>query len=188
MNTSEYLEKVKKFLTYEIRETLKSGAAVSESHFIDRAVDHIKRLYYQVPAAVRTPFRSRIFGESMDQSKFVNTVWKEIRPEVERHVADTVKQCRSRLMVKEIRQVAAKAQIEEAMDGTGLKYLIIPQTYRAKVAVRLGQRNKVIFYISYKRTAEDLERCISSVQALVKLIDSLGTGASIQKMMPYENW
>jgi tRNA U34 5-methylaminomethyl-2-thiouridine-forming methyltransferase MnmC len=124
----------------------------------------------------------------MGQTEFVPKVWKEIGTEVEKHIADTLKQYRSKKMVTEIRQLAAKAQIEEAMNGTGLTYLILPQTYRAKVAVKLGQKNKVVFYVSYKRTAEDLERCIGSAKALVELIDSLGTGSSIQKLMPYENW
>jgi hypothetical protein len=47
---------------------------------------------------------------------------------------------------------------------------------------------KVVFYISYKNTQEDLDRCINSAKQLVALMDSLGKGASIQKMMPYENW
>lgn len=37
-----------------------------------------------------------------------------------------LKQYRSKKMVTEIRQLAAKAQIEEAMNGTGLTYLILP--------------------------------------------------------------
>jgi hypothetical protein len=91
-------------------------------------------------------------------------------------------------MVTEIRQLTAQAQINEAMNEAGLKCLIIPQTYRAKVAVKLGSKNKVVFYISYKNTQEDLDRCINSAKQLVALMDSLGKGASIQKMMPYENW
>lgn len=188
MNTSEYLDKVKKFLTYEIRVRMKSGANVSESYFVEKAVDYLRSVYYQVPVGIRSSFRSRIFGNAMDQSEFVNTVWDEIRPEVEKHVADTMKQCRSKLMVTEIRQLAAKAQIEEAMKDAGLTYIIIPQMYRAKVAVKLGQRNKVVFYISYKRTSEDLERCIPAAKSLSDLVNVLGTGTSIQKLMAYENW
>lgn len=188
MNTSEYLVELKKLLTYDIKEMTKSGANVSESYFVDKALDYLEKMHSPLRRAGSTTIMDFLFGSNETQSLCVPKVWKEIGPEIEKHIADTLKQYRSKKMVTEIRQLAAKAQIEEAMNGTGLTYLILPQTYRAKVAVKLGQKNKVIFYVSYKRTAEDLERCIGSAKALVELIDSLGTGASIQKLMPYENW
>ena len=188
MNTSEYLVELKKLLTYEIKEMTKSGANVSESYFVDKALDYLEKMHSPLRRAGSTTIMDFLFGSNETQSLCVPKVWKEIGPEIEKHIADTLKQYRSKKMVTEIRQLAAKAQIEEAMNGTGLTYLILPQTYRAKVAVKLGQKNKVIFYVSYKRTAEDLERCVGSAKALVELVDSLGTGASIQKLMPYENW
>jgi hypothetical protein len=188
MNTSEYLVELKKLLTYDIKEMTKSGANVSESYFVDKALDYLEKMHSPLRRAGSTTIMDFLFGSNETQSLCVPKVWKEIGPEIEKHIADTLKEYRSKKMVTEIRQLAAKAQIEEAMNGTGLTYLILPQTYRAKVAVKLGQKNKVVFYVSYKRTAEDLERCIGSAKALVELIDSLGTGASIQKLMPYENW
>ena len=188
MNTSEYLVELKKLLTYDIKEMTKSGANVSESYFVDKALDYLEKMHSPLRRAGSTTIMDFLFGSNETQSLCVPKVWKEIGPEIEKHIADTLKQYRSKKMVTEIRQLADKAQIEEAMNGTGLTYLILPQTYRAKVAVKLGQKNKVVFYVSYKRTAEDLERCIGSAKALVELIDSLGTGASIQKLMPYENW
>ena len=188
MNTSEYLVELKKLLTYDIKEMTKSGANVSESYFVDKALDYLEKMHSPLRRAGSTTIMDFLFGSNETQSLCVPKVWKEIGPEIEKHIADTLKQYRSKKMVTEIRQLAAKAQIEEAMNGTGLTYLILPQTYRAKVAVKLGQKNKVVFYVSYKRTAEDLERCIGSAKALVELVDSLGTGASIQKLMPYENW
>ena len=188
MNTSEYLVELKKLLTYDIKEMTKSGANVSESYFVEKAIDYLEKMHSPLRRAGSTTIMDFLFGSNETQSLCVPKVWKEIGTEVEKHIADTLKQYRSKKMVTEIRQLAAKAQIEEAMNSTGLTYLILPQTYRAKVAVKLGKKNKVIFYVSYKRTAEDLERCIGSAKALVELVDSLGTGASIQKLMPYENW
>ena len=91
-------------------------------------------------------------------------------------------------MVTEIRQLTAQTLIKEAMNKAELKCLIVPQTYRAKVAVRLGRNNKFVFYISYKRTAEDLERCIPAVKTMIEMMENLGSLASIQKMQSYENW
>lgn len=188
MNTSEYLVELKKLLTYDIKEMTKSGANVSESYFVEKAIDYLEKMHSPLRRTGSTTIMDFLFGSNETQSLCEPMVWKEIGPDIEKHIADTLKQYRSKKMVTEIRQLAAKAQIEEAMNGTGLTYLILPQTYRAKVAVKLGKKNKVVFYVSYKRTAEDLERCVGSAKALVELIDSLGTGASIQKLMPYENW
>lgn len=188
MNTSEYLVELKKLLTYDIKEMTKSGANVSESYFVEKALDYLEKMHSPLRRAGSTTIMDLLFGSNETQSLCEPKVWKEIGPDIEKHIADTLKQYRSKKMVTEIRQLAAKAQIEEVMNGTGLTYLILPQTYRAKVAVKLGKKNKVVFYVSYKRTAEDLERCVGSAKALVDLVDSLGTGASIQKLMPYENW
>lgn len=180
MNTSECLVELKKLLTRDIKEMMKSGADVSESYFVKKARRYLEKMHLPVRVAGMTTIMTR--------SSCAPIVWEKIGPEIEKHISDTLKQYRSKKMVTEIRQLAAKAQIEEVMKGTGLTYLIFPQTYRAKVAVRLGRNNKVIFYVSYKRTAEDLDRGVKSAKALVELVESLGTGVSIQKLMPYENW
>ena len=91
-------------------------------------------------------------------------------------------------MVTEIKQLSAQAKIKEAREGTGLKYIVIPQTYRAKVAVKIGDRNKVIFYVTYKNMDEDIQRNISATQSLISLLTTMGKGVSIQKLMPYDNW
>lgn len=188
MNSSEYLVELKKVLTYEIRESVKSGRDVSESFFLDRAIDYLKGMHIHGRDLSGYPMNLLFSGRSVRQGSAVTKIWNEIRPDIEKHVIESIKQFRSKRMVTEIRQLTAQAQINEAMDEAGLKCLIIPQTYRAKVAVKLGSKNKVVFYISYKNTQEDLDRCINSAKQLVALMDSLGKGASIQKMMPYENW
>ena len=183
MDTAEYLIELKKLMNDVIRESVKSGCDNSEADFVDRGRYYLERL---------------ILGEYIGRGKFFNrrskdqanleSTWNEIRPEVEKHVAEVLKKCRSKKMVTEIRQLTAQTQIKEAMTQAGLKYLIIPQTYRAKIAVRLGKNNKFVFYISYKRTAEDLERCIPAVKTMIETMNDLGSLASIQKMQPYENW
>ena len=69
-----------------------------------------------------------------------------------------------------------------------MECLIILQTYRAKVAVKLGKSNKFVFYISYKRAKEDLDKCIPAAKTLIEVMNNLGGLASIQKLLPYENW
>ena len=188
MDSSLYLVELKKLLTFDIREMVKSGADVSEEHFLEKAVEYLRTMCIHGPKHGDISFRHLLAGRAMGQETLASKMWEEIKPEVEKHVADSIKQCRSKRMVTEIRQLTAQAQINKAIEDAGLKCIVIPQTYRAKVAIKLGQKNKVIFYISYKNTEEDLKRCISSAKELIALVDSLGKGASIQKIMPYENW
>lgn len=183
MDTAGYLTELKKLLNDVIKESVRSGTDGSESDFVDRGRFYLERLMLGEYIG-----RGRFFNRrSKDQANLEST-WEEIRPEIEQHIAETLKRCRSRKMVTEIRQLTAQTLIKEAMDKAELKCLIVPQTYRAKVAVRLGRNSKFVFYISYKRTAEDLERCIPAVKTMIEMMDSLGSLASIQRMHPYENW
>ena len=120
MNTSEYLVELKKLLTYDIKEMTKSGANVSESDFVEKAIDYLEKMHLHSPGIGYTSIRNLLCGRTMKQSEFVPKVWKEIGTEVEKHIADTLKQYRSKKMVTEIRQLAARAQIEEARNGTGV--------------------------------------------------------------------
>ena len=183
MDTAGYLTELKKLLNDVIKESVKSGSDGSESYFVDRGKFYLERL---------------MLGEYMGQGRFFNRhskdqanlekIWNEIRPDIEQNVADTLKKCRSKKMITEIRQLTAKSVIKEAMDEAGMECLIILQTYRAKVAVKLGKSNKLVFYISYKRTKEDLDKCIPAAKTLIEVMNNLGGLASIQKLMPYENW
>jgi hypothetical protein len=183
MDTAGYLTELKKLLNDVIKESVKSGSDGSESDFVDRGKFYLERLMLGEYIGQGRFFNRR----SKDQANLEKT-WEEIRPEIEQHIAEMLKKCRSRKMVTEIRQLTAQTLIKEAINKAELKCLIVPQTYRAKVAVRLGRNNKFVFYISYKRTAEDLERCIPAVKTMIEMMENLGSLASIQKMQPYENW
>lgn len=183
MNTAEYLTELKKLLNDVIKESVRSGADGSECDFVDRGKFYLERLMLGGYIG-----QGRYFNRRTKDQAILEKTWDEIRPEIEQHIAETLKKCRSRKMVTEIRQLTAQTLIKEAMNKAELKCLIVPQTYRAKVAVRLGRNNKFVFYISYKRTAEDLERCIPAVKTMIEMMENLGSMASIQKMQPYENW
>lgn len=183
MQTSEYVVELNKLLTFDIREMVKSGTDVSEGHFIVKAKEYLERLIIGGHIGHGIFFKRR----SKEKADLEET-WNLIKEDVQKHIEDTLKMCRSKRMITEIRQITAQTQITKAMDTTGLKYKIFLQTYRAKVAVKISETNKAIFYISYKRTAEDLDRCIPAAKSLIELVERLGNGASIQKMMPYENW
>jgi len=188
MDKSLYLTTIKKRLTEEIREHIKSGASLSELNYINKALNDLKSIYKGDMVLDGGLALARFFAWKSDDIAGVSKIWDEIHPELEKHIADTIKLYKSRRMVTEIKQLSAQAKIKEAMEGTGLKYIVIPQTYRAKVAVKIGDRNKVIFYVTYKNMDEDIQRNISATQSLITLLTTMGKGVSIQKLMPYENW
>lgn len=183
MQTSEYLVELKKILTYDIREKVRAGGDISEGQFVDKGYSDLGKLIRLEAAGIGKFFNRR----SKDHIE-IESIWNVIKPDVEKHVTETLKKIRSMKMVTEIRQLTAQTLIKEAVDKAGLKCIIIPQTHRAKLAIKIGPTNKVIFYISYKRTKEDLNRCIPAVKTLMEVMDDLGKSASIHKIKPYENW
>jgi hypothetical protein len=95
---------------------------------------------------------------------------------------------KSRRMVAEINAVSAEALVAGAMKDAGLKFLFIPQMYRAKVCVKINEKSKVVIYLNYKKINEELPKAVEALKILVSTIDSLGPGTSIQKIMWYENF
>ena len=74
MNTSEYLVELKKLLTYDIKEMTKSGANVSESYFVEKAIDYLEKMHLHSPRIGSTSIRDLLFGRTMGQSEFVPKV------------------------------------------------------------------------------------------------------------------
>lgn len=69
-------------------------------------------------------------------------------------------------MKQAISAISAEALVSTAMKGAGLQYQFIAQQYRAKVAVKLNERNKVVFFLSYKKIHEQLPDVIDSAKQL----------------------
>ena len=185
METAEYLTKVKKHIDEVIRENIKTGTDVSESRYIDIALQYTKALYAN--ETERNGTRKKHFWSKKDLSEIL-ALWEGIRPELQKHIPESIMKYRSRKMVSEINAASAEALISAAMKEAGLKYAFFPQAYRAKVHVKLSQKNKVVIYLNYKKIREELPKAIESLKVLVSTLDSMGTGTSIQKIMWYENF
>lgn len=184
--TREYLERVKKELGTEIREKIKAGIDISESECLDIGLKFLKRIYAGEP--VNQSFSRRFFTWSSYDLDNVTKIWKEIKPEIEEFIPICIKKNKGNRMVREINQVTADALIRKAMNEAGLRYLFIPQAYRAKIAVKLNDKSKVIFYISYKKLNDELPKAIENIKSIIDHMNLLGNGASIQKIMRFEVW
>ena len=91
MDTAGYLTELKKLLNDVIRESVKSGSDGSESDFVDRGKFYLERLMLGEYIGQGRFFNRR----SKDQANLEKT-WEEIRPEIEQHIAEILKKCRSR--------------------------------------------------------------------------------------------
>lgn len=185
METAEYLAKVKKHIDEVIREHIKTGTDVPESRYIDIALQHTKALYSS--ETERNGMRKKHFWSRKDLSEMM-TLWESIRPELHKHIPESIMKYRSRKMVSEINAASAEALIAAAMKEAGLKYAFFPQTYRAKVNVKISQRNKVVLYLNYKKIRDELPKAIEALKVIVEAMERLGSGSSIQKNMWFDNF
>ena len=69
-----------------------------------------------------------------------------------------------------------------------MTYQVEYQTYRAKVAVLVNEKSKVIFYINYKKMTEEIPLAISAAKEIIRQVNLLGKGASLSKAFNYETW
>lgn len=185
METAEYLTKVKKHIDEVIRENIKTGTDVSESRYIDIALQYTKALYAN--ETERNGTRKKHFWSKKDLSEIL-ALWEGIRPELQKHIPESIMKYRSRKMVSEINAASAEALISAAMKEAGLKYAFFPQTYRAKVHVKLSQKNKVVLYLNYKKIRDELPKAIEALKVIIEAMENLGSGSSIQKNTWYDNF
>ena len=185
MEKAEYLKLVKKHLDERIRENVKSGTEVSERKYLDNALAYTKMLYKDDPD--RRTSKQRHFWSS-GELHGITQMWESMRPELEKHIQEALMKYRSRRMVAEINALSAEALIDAAMKEAGLKHLFEAQTYRAKVRVKITDKNKIIIYLNYKKIHEQLPKAIESLKVLVSTLESMNYGTTIQKIMWYENF
>ena len=91
MDKSVYLTTIKKKLTEEIREHIKSGASLSELDYINQALKDLKSIYKGDLELEGGLALARFFAWKSDDIAGVAKIWDEIHPELEKHVADTIK-------------------------------------------------------------------------------------------------
>ena len=185
MEKADYLKSVKKHLDACIRNNVKSGTEMSESKYLEKALAYTKMLYKDDPH--RRTSKQRHFWSHSELSG-IKEIWESIRPEIEEHIQKSIIKYRSRKMVTEINALTAEALIDAAMKEAGLKHLFEPQTYRAKVRVKITDKSKIIIYLNYKKIHEQLPKAIESLKVLVSTLESMNYGTTIQKIMWYENF
>lgn len=185
METAEYLEKVKKHIDARIRENIKAGVEAPESKYLDIALLHTKQLYKlesEKNVSGRTYFWKR------NNISDIMTLWEGIRPDLQKYIPESIMKYRSRKMVTEINAVSAEALVSASMKEAGLKYVFYPQTYRAKVFVKINDKHKIVIYLNYKKIGNELPKAMEGIKELIAALEKLGPNAGIQKTMWFDNF
>jgi hypothetical protein len=60
--------------------------------------------------------------------------------------------------------------------------------YRAKIEVKLNDKNALTFYISYKKIGEELPKAVSAAKSLIEILNSFGPNTSIRKTYGFGDW
>lgn len=184
--TKEIIDEITTAIKAEVKSNISymvsSGMNVSEADQLSKAYASFQRKY----TAKINGKRFSIWRAEFQ--KEINSVWAAIKPEIAAVVTDYLHKSRVRKMTKEIRSAAAKGAITTAMEEAGLTYQVEYQTYRAKVAVLVNEKSKVIFYINYKKMTEEIPLAISAAKEVIRQVNLLGKGASLSKAFNYETW
>ena len=109
-------------------------------------------------------------------------------PELEKAISGAIHRYMKRKMVTEINAVSGEALVDAAMTEADLTYRYTAQMYRAKIEVKLNDKNALTFYISYKKIGEELPKAVSAAKSLIEILNSFGPNTSIRKTYGFGDW
>jgi hypothetical protein len=182
MTSKEYFDNTKKHIEEIIRYDVKAESVKPESVYMDRALKHFKLLF------TKQPGRKGSFVWKPHELKALNDIWTEIMPELEKAISGAIHRYMKRKMVTEINAVSGEALVNAAMSEANLTYRYTAQMYRAKIEVKLNDKNALTFYISYKKIGEELPKAVSAAKSLIEILNSFGPNTSIRKTYGFGDW
>lgn len=182
MTETEYFVPTRKYLEEIIRSNVKSESVRSESAYLDMGLKYVKKLFMAKPG------RRGTFVWKPYDLKSLNDIWMAMKPDLEKAISDAIHRYRKRKMVTEINAISGEALVNAAMTEAGLTYSYTAQMYRAKIEVRLSDKNALTFYLGYKKIGEELPKAISAAKSMIEILETFGPGTSIRKTYGLENW
>ena len=111
-----------------------------------------------------------------------------MKSDMEKAITSAIQRYKIRKMVTEINAISGEALVNAVMTEAGLTYRYTAQMYRAKIEIRLNDKNVLVFYISYKKIGEELPKAVSAAKSLIEVLDSFGPGTTIRKNYAFETW
>ena len=176
MDNSYYINAVTDALKPVIKHDVTAGYNRPYSQYLDRALEIVKNRYKDV-----NNMGAFGFWSTQNKREIVH-LWEALSPEIAAMIEETLKQCRSKKMMKDIKVASAKALVKEAMEQAGLNYKFEGQTYRAKISVLLAPGRALTVYIAYSKINEQLAGTVNSLKAIVNEVEKLGKNFTINKV------
>ena len=68
------------------------------------------------------------------------------------------------------------------------QYMVEFQAYRAKLTVKLSARNKLTFYVNYKKMTQDLPKALDNMEILRHTLEQYGSGVTVKLNNGCERW
>ena len=176
MDNSYYINAVADALKPVIKNDVTAGYNRPYNLYLDRALEIVKNRYKDV-----NKMGSFGFWSAHNKREIIQ-LWEELTPEIAAMIEETLKQSRSKNMMKQIKVASAQALVKEAMEQAGLNYKFEGQMYRAKISVLLAPGRALTVYIAYSKINEQLAGVVESLKLIVDEVQKLGKNISINKV------
>ena len=177
-----YFGEVKKLIKKDIRENIKAERRCEENTYLTRCKNYLMMI-----CSGWKDYGHRFCGKIKNED-FSYSLWVDLKPELTEYIRSVINSCKADQMKKAVNAISAQALISSAMKEAGLEYQIEAQQYRAKVSVKLNDKSKVTFYISYKKMQEMLATVVNSAKNLKEAVSDLGKGTTLGKVYSWESW
>ena len=177
-----FIKEIHRLIREEIRDNVKYGIEKPESRYLA-----VCQEFVCATSRGWKPKFGRLIGKNKEEND-VNALWREIKQEVAAMISEEIRLAKAHQMKVEINAVTSKALISRSLKEANLEFQFTPQQYRAKVAIKIAPKGKLVFYISYKRTQELLPTIIESALEVKKDFEKISKIATIQKASVTECW
>lgn len=174
-------EEIYKLIRKDINDDVKNGRKRSHNDYMSKCEAYLNDLCCGRKPGLRRLGNWRRRDEAKQQ-------WTEIKSYFEGVIDVLIQNAKARQMIRQINTVSAQSLISNAMKEAGLEFQYEAQQYRAKISVKLTPNNKLVFYINYKKAAEQLPGAIESARQAKELLAKLGNNASFKKCNGWEQW
>lgn len=99
---------------------------------------------------------------------------EEHEEELQQYIEDYILSYRKRMMTQEINATTAGFIISDCLAPENISYFVEMQAYRVKLSILLTDKNKAVFYISYKKLAKDIDKVIPAVRQMQEILKTFG--------------
>ena len=168
----------KKFIREIVNRYMKAYKQADKQDFYKRGLEEMERLIQRKYNFQGAKKRDMIYYEMLEESG------AELRAYVDECYLDS----RKRLLQQEVNSATAGFIIKEYLAPEGIPYFVEMQTYRAKISIMLSDKNKAVFYITYKKLQKDIEKVVPAVRQMQQIVKTFGRNTFLDIIRSGDSW